>query len=196
MKSTAGAATSSSSIKGIVSSYSGYNGNYIYNPVSTGIAYFGSSSKPASYSSSLNYSLPASCSYSSTSSTTSSVSRTSSSISKSISSPSPVSRSSTVSYPLSQSSSISIPSYSVISRPSQSYTSKYISRQYIPPAALPKLGGTGMSKGLNLFGKQPKKYQVSLRAVFQGIKATSIPKYSFAGIGVRPMIIRRKRRKK
>jgi len=43
-------------------------------------------------------------------------------------------------------------------------------------------------------GKQPTKYQPSLRAMFQGITSPKISKFSITGIGLRP-IIRKKKRK-
>ena len=66
---------------------------------------------------------------------------------------------------------------------------------FIPiiPSYLPSFGlGFGSTTGQKRKkGKQPTKYQPSLRAMFQGITSPKIPKMSITGIGLRP-IIRRK----
>jgi len=57
--------------------------------------------------------------------------------------------------------------------------------------------GFGKMKGAkSIFGKQPTKYQPSFRALTLGIKSMKIPKFSFTGIGTRPIITRFKRKKR
>jgi hypothetical protein len=78
--------------------------------------------------------------------------------------------------------------------PSQSYTSRMLSYQYLPTSTLnytiPKLGFGGKKKKLKFWSLQPKKYQPSLRAEIFNIKAAKIPKFSFTGISTRPIISR------
>jgi len=92
-----------------------------------------------------------------------------------------------------------IPISSIVTRPIVPTGTNYGFYNFVLPPFLPA-GGTF---GFGSFGggyakkkKQPIKYGFSVRAAFQGITATKIPKFAFTGIGVRPMITGTRRKRK